>query len=69
MIIITDDSCPYRNPTHSERPSFSKISETLNMSRDTLLEWTRDGGTSELGGELYEAKNLYRDLQNTYLQR
>ena len=58
----------YRNPTHSQRPPFYKISATLNASSSTLLQWT--GGdlsvAGELGSPLSEAAFLYQDLQSTF---
>ena len=59
-----------RNPIHSHRPLFSKISATLNASSNTLLQWTGDDCSvaGELGGQLSEALFLYQDLQNSYLQ-
>ena len=58
-----------RNPTHSQRPPFSKISANLNASTNALLQWTGDDRSvaGELGGQLSEAEFLYQDLQNTYL--
>ena len=59
----------YRNPTHSQRPPFSKISATLNASSSTLLQWTGDDRSvaGQLGGQLSEAQFLYQELQNTYV--
>ena len=58
----------YRNPTHSQRPPFSKISATLNASSSTLLQWTGDDRSvaGQLGGQLSEAQFLYQELQKTY---
>ena len=58
----------HRNPTHSQRPSFSKISATLNASSSTLLQWTGDDRSvaGQLGDQLSEGAFLYQDLQNTY---
>ena len=58
----------YRNPIHSQRPPFSKISATLNASSSTLLQRTGDDCSvaGELGGQLSEAKFLHQDLQNIY---
>ena len=62
-------SLSYRNPIHSKRPAFSEISTILNQSNNALLEWAREEcpQAGDLGGELSESKNLYEDLQNTYL--
>ena len=58
----------YRNPIHSQRPPFSKISATLNASSSSLLQWTEEDCSvaGELRGQLSEAKFLHQDLQNTY---
>ena len=58
----------HRNPIHSQRPPFSKISATLNASSSTLLQRTGDDRSvaGELGGQLSEAQFLHQDLQNTY---
>ena len=60
----------HRNPTHSQRPPFSKIFATLNASSSTLLQWTGDDRSvaGQLGGQLSEAAYLYQDLQNTYIK-
>ena len=64
-----------RNPLHAKRPKFSKISSTLAVSSKEILELQSEArhrtgaGQIVLGGQLSEAKNLYLDLQNTYLQK
>lgn len=64
-----------RNPVHSKRPPFSKISTLLNTSRNILPQWSGEDylsnvvpKASELGAPLTEAEVLYDDLQNTYFK-
>ena len=63
-----------RHPVHSQRPPFSDISHYLSMSSDLLLEWREedkagvDSRARELGAPLTEAVDLYKDLQDVYLQ-
>lgn len=65
---------PGRHPVHSQRPPFSEISHYLSMSSDALLEWREedqvgvDSRARELGAPLTEAVDLYKDLQDAYLQ-
>ena len=62
----------HRNPTHAKRPPFSQISHYLSTSTDILLQWREEDeavsvGASKLGASLEEAENLYKDLQDTYI--
>ena len=60
-----------RNPEHSLRPKFSRISEYLRESDETLLRWSREDlavgkEVNQLGAPLEVSTDLYVDLQRTY---
>ena len=61
----------YRNPNHTQRPSFDSIHDYLDSPEESLLQWQSGdiipGKQAEvLGAPLLEANNLYFDLQRTY---
>ena len=62
----------YRNPDKSARPQFREIVQTLSQSEDELL-FVPEGVTrahpqaSVLGAPLEAGRDLYTQLQNTYM--
>jgi len=60
-----------RNPEPSSRPTFDSISQQLCMSDTKLLQWTNEDlsvhpDAKQLGTAMASAKDLYKDLQDTY---
>ena len=63
-----------RHPEHYQRPSFSSIIHYLSASKELLLQWVEEADTvssraGEFGAPLSEAESLYKDLQNTYINK
>ena len=63
-----------RHPTASERPSTSELLKELTKKESSLLQWREEDSqchpqASLLGAELSAGKDLYTELQNTYLQQ
>ena len=61
-----------RNPVARERPSFHDITLLLDQNEAVVLEIPQEDLSShpkagELGASLEAGKNLYSELQNTYL--
>ena len=79
LITLTDDyKLPciviiYRHPDSTQRPSFKNIESELNQDTADILSWTVKDRTvhpqvSLLAEELDIARELYKDLQNTYVR-
>ena len=62
-----------RHSAASERPDFPRIVQHLSLSDTKLLKWAEQDRTAapaeatSLGAELKAAVDLYKELQNAYL--
>ena len=63
---------PCRNPEKSSRPQFNEMVETLSLPEHDILSIPEEVVKIHpqailLGGPLEAGRDLYKDLQNTYL--
>lgn len=62
-----------RHPQAHLRPDFSDVRAALRQSQTNVLEWAsedidEDPLSLHLGAPLIHGKNLFMDLQSTYIQ-
>ena len=66
--------CDCRNPTPDERPLICRLIQELQRSDFQLLKWSADDvnvyskETRTIGAPLNLGKELFEELQNTYLK-